>query len=789
MIHKSVGLHRFKNAGFALKKVAIFYVVSLFIPVKLCFAIPYLDRSVYHSWEEVERYLHEVAHTPQLRNIVKLIPIGKTREGRTLKVLQISKKGIFGKSPHRKPATFIMGAHHAREHVSKETVLALIDTIITGYGRADAEGQAITYLVDNGTFYLLPWVNPDGGTNEYYNNPEQRKTNYPSDEPQIGAAGCDTCGDGVPDSDSPDLVHGDVGELSDSGFTISFADNGIIGRRLQLWYEDDDYSVPVLDERVARIQPGGSAYTFNYEGVDPDGDGLYNAYSGEDFIGGVDPNRNYGDPLWGECENDEGCSWLSGAQTYAGPRPFSEPETEAVALFLRTHPNIVSLESLHSGINEIYPPWWLYNDSMDKQYQDDVAQYISRETGYEVFYGGQYAVKGDTTGYSYIGSSQDPELGLEFFPGGILSFTTEVYGMGSDSGSAEAVKDWFPHHYQQFDTSYPQGIFIAWSDFPWCTTCNGEEILATDPDNIFNYVQYLEYFIFSSDGGCGGATDDDIFHCDYWGIAGSTDYYADLDIFAYFNPPSANRCYKNWNCEGDALVRTVNKNIKHLLYRLYIAPFIQIKEEAISFDGSTLKIAVENTGYLRSSIQTTARQGEDPFTNRYYDYGNVDVKLHRAYGFRAIGPRKKNIGWLGGANREDGVARAKTADFAVRGLNHGDVFLVKAGSDKTGTIMALVVAVSDSSKIKKTSSGDNRSLKFKIIWTNQSEKGEVVDTYFNGDPTLMAMSARNSTRAKLSIDQDMDKSSMKRKGWKQIEGPVELIPGYANGIIMKKYHE
>ena len=63
--------------------------------------------------------------------------------------------------------------------------------------------------------------------------------------------------------------------------------------------------------------------------MDPDGDGQFYPYSGEDFVGGTDPNRNYGEPLWGDCDDDVGCSFLSGVQTYCGPVLFSEPETVA----------------------------------------------------------------------------------------------------------------------------------------------------------------------------------------------------------------------------------------------------------------------------------------------------------------------------------------------------------------------------------------------------------------------------------------------------------------------------
>jgi hypothetical protein len=759
--------------------IAVF-VVALTLNLGDCAeAAPTLDKTKYHTWEEVNAYLNDVANDPQLSDIVELIPIGTSREGKPLWVLRISKEGIEEKDPDSKPAAFIMGAHHAREHVSKEAVLALIDKIIHGYGKPGSEGQAITYLVDAGTFYLMPWVNPDGGMNEWLHTPEQRKTNYAVDEPQIGAAACDTCGDGAIDEDSPDIFTGDVGETSRTGRTIAFADNGIITRHLQFWYEGD-YVFPVVDERAGRIQPGFSPYTFNYEGMDPDVDGLYYPYSGEDFVGGTDPNRNYGEPTWGDCAGGEGCSWLSGAPTYCGPAPFSEPETAAVEAFLMSHPNIVTLESLHSGVNEIYPPWWLYPDdaaktTMDESYHDSVAQYISQQTGYEVLYGGQYGVKGDTTGYSYIGSGQD--LGLSFWAGGILSFTTEIYGMGSDSGSAEAVRDWFPYHWQQFDTTWPQGIFIAWSDFPWCTTCDPDEMPGPLP--WFNYIQYTEYFIFNSNGRrCGGDTDPDIFHCDYWAVGGSPDYYADLDIFAYFNPPAANRCYQDWNCTGAGLVRTVDRQLKHLLYRLNVAPFIRVNEKQTTGTSDALNVAIENTGLLRSSVMTAIEDGKEPFTERSYSYGLIEVQISDPSGFTVDSANPVNIGWLGGGRVDDPEPNVKVASFNVIGLGSGDSFTVRAASDKTGQVQATVEVVS----------GNDGNYKFRVVSTNYVKQPSQAKAYFLGKGPDYFKSAHSSARPISQIRQDMNRAEKKRRRWKRIEGPFDILPGYVKGITVKKYH-
>jgi Zinc carboxypeptidase len=570
--------------------------------------------------------------------------------------------------------------------------------------------------------------------------------------------------------------------MSQYGFFIAFPNNGIISRALQVWYEGDNYTLPVVDNRAMRIQPGYNYYTYNYEGLDPDGDGLYSPYSGEDFVGGTDANRNYGEPRWGDCAGDLGCSWLSGSPEYAGPNPFSEPETAAVAAFLRSHPNIVSLESLHSGENVIYPPDRLYPDdlalnTMDQRYQDAVAQYISQETGNA--YGGQYSLsKGSTISYSYFGSSQDPAYGLDFFPGGVLSFVTEIYGMGTTTGSAEAVRDWFPNHYQHFDTNNPQGLFLATPDFPYCTTCNPNQM--PGPLGISAYLQYFEYLIFNSTDQCGGATNPDIFHCDYWGMFGNTGYYADKDIFAHHNPPAANRCYSDWNCTGMELERTVDKQIKHLLYRLYIAPFINVNAEETTFDGNVLSVAIENTGLLRSSIQTTSRLGEDPFVNRYYDYGQVSVNLLEIKGHKIGSLQHVNIGWLGGGHPEDPEPRVKKAQYTVEKLKPGDTFLVTAGSEKTGNVTTLI-------KVMPGGPGKN-DYKFDVLWTNYEDRSNQVDAYFAGVSTEAIMKSRFIFRTQSTINQDMARNAKDSKPVKGVGTPFDIIPGYIKGIKVNMDH-
>ena len=252
------------------------------------------------------------------------------------------------------------------------------------------------------------------------------------------------------------------------------------------------------------------------------------------------------------------------------------------------------------------------------------------------------------------------------------------------------------------------------------------------PGNIFDYLQYTEYFIFNSENQCDGASDGDIFHCDYWGIGGSVDYYADFDIFAYFNPPGANRAYKDWNSDGSALVRTVDRQLKHLLYRLYVSPFIKFNTDSAVVDKSTLSLSVENIGFLRSSIMTASRNGEDPFTNRYYDHGNVDVDILFPFGFSINGASSANIGWLGGGRGDDPEPRIKTATFPVKGLSVGDFFIASAQSDKTGRVLAIVQVVP---VFKKRCSANVRcpyDLGLQVLWTNAVEPCADVAQYFTG---------------------------------------------------------
>ena len=56
------------------------------------------------------------------------------------------------------PAVFYMGAHHAREPISTEVVMGIINHLLEAYGTDDE----ITNMVNEAEIYIVPMVNPDG---------------------------------------------------------------------------------------------------------------------------------------------------------------------------------------------------------------------------------------------------------------------------------------------------------------------------------------------------------------------------------------------------------------------------------------------------------------------------------------------------------------------------------------------------------------------------------------------------------------------------------------------------
>ncbi len=130
--------------------------------------------------------------------------------------------------------------------------------------------------------------------------------------------------------------------------------------------EDDD---GFIEQLINYTNPGYPEF-IRWEGTDDDSDGKY----AEDWVGGVDLNRNY-DYAW------EGGSTNPRSEIYKGPSPFSEPETQAIRDFVLEHDFTYAI-SFHSGVELILYPWGhTYNPPPDEVKFIEIAQGLSSVTG------------------------------------------------------------------------------------------------------------------------------------------------------------------------------------------------------------------------------------------------------------------------------------------------------------------------------------------------------------------------------------------------------------------------
>ncbi|MGQ4834658.1 MAG: M14 family zinc carboxypeptidase [Candidatus Asgardarchaeia archaeon] len=204
-----------------------------------------------------------------------------------------------------KTAILLVGEHHAREYISITVPLFIAYNLVQNYYK----NKTIQTVLDYTEFYIIPSLNPDGYMEALTHNPWQRKNIHPIDDD----------GDGKVDEDCPEDVNGD----------------GIIGL--------------VYTERG-----------WEYEGIDNDNDGKIN----EDWVGGVDLNRNY-NFSWNY--PPQGASNNPLDETYRGPAPFSELETQSFRNFISEKiinegKNFTLAISYHSGTEAILYPWGYKED-------------------------------------------------------------------------------------------------------------------------------------------------------------------------------------------------------------------------------------------------------------------------------------------------------------------------------------------------------------------------------------------------------------------------------------------
>ncbi len=105
----------------------------------------------YNTFEFVKEKLK--LYKENYKEIVKLTSIGKTAELRDIYLLKIGKN-----SETYKPTILIVGCHHAREWMSVEMVMKIIDYLLTNYDK----DEKVKNWIDNFEILIIPVINPDG---------------------------------------------------------------------------------------------------------------------------------------------------------------------------------------------------------------------------------------------------------------------------------------------------------------------------------------------------------------------------------------------------------------------------------------------------------------------------------------------------------------------------------------------------------------------------------------------------------------------------------------------------
>jgi len=245
--------------------------------------------------------------------LLTYVELGKSVEGRVMFALILNNPKTGADTD--KPAMYIDGNIHGNEINASETVLYTAWYLVENYGKL----EPITKLVDRSAFYFVPCANPDGRQNwfDLQNSPHSSRTGYkPTDDDR----------DGATDEDGPDDLDAD-GSI---GMMWRRDPNGT-HRRSELDPNEMERvdPLPRADGTIRR----GDWSMAGMEGIDNDGDGQVN----EDGPGGYDMNRNW--PAGWNPDHVQGG---------AGDWPFSYPETESIARFIMTKPNIAAGQAYHN---------------------------------------------------------------------------------------------------------------------------------------------------------------------------------------------------------------------------------------------------------------------------------------------------------------------------------------------------------------------------------------------------------------------------------------------------------
>ncbi|MAF13107.1 carboxypeptidase [Candidatus Poribacteria bacterium] len=322
----------------------------------------------YYRYDEMVALLAQLAD--EFPTLARVEVIGQSYEGRDIPALTVTNADTG--AALNKPALYIDANIHGSEVTACTSCLYIAWRLLSGH----ADDAEIAAMLDTTAFYLIPMVSPDG-VEHCLSTPGRVRSGtrlYPHEEEKDGLY--------------PDDVDGD-------------------GRILQMRIEDDTggWKVSEHDDRLmiprefndTLPHTGGPFYRVYQEGSIRNFDGV--EVRSAPAKQGLDFNRNFPS------------NWRIGSQQGgAGDWPFSEPETRAIAEFVKAHPNIGGMHSFHTGFEAIIRV--PCSESDDDIPREDVARlldignYGKECTGYAMFsynelYKNIYEAYGDHAAWAY----------------------------------------------------------------------------------------------------------------------------------------------------------------------------------------------------------------------------------------------------------------------------------------------------------------------------------------------------------------------------------------------------
>ncbi|GEM_PF-997866 len=213
-------------------------------------------------------------------------------------------------------------------------------------------------------------------------------------------------------SDSPELDEPGEPEVLYTALHHAREPQGMMTLLYYMWWLLENYSsnaesAYLVNSRemwfIPVINPDG--YVHN-QTTNPSGGGMWRKNRRDNGAGiyGVDLNRNYG-PTYMWNSTNGGSSTTPNSDTYRGQSAFSEPETQTIDAFMRSHEFKTAFNYHTYGNYIIYPYGYLSKENSDSL--------VYRDWTYKMTYTGRYTNGTDqqTVNYSTRGNSDDYMFG------------------------------------------------------------------------------------------------------------------------------------------------------------------------------------------------------------------------------------------------------------------------------------------------------------------------------------------------------------------------------------------